>query len=92
MARRAQVSVGNRLLERALRQYGDDIIDEVKKIVVETTEIIYNQVISLMQEDDGNLKQSTTFEISADGLSGKVEITAHYAVKRMPPSLVTMNV
>lgn len=80
MGRRAKVSFGNKALERALTNYGDDVIGRVKEIVSETTYNLYNNLIDLIPVDDGNLWKSVEIEFSNDGLSAKITIGAAYAI------------
>lgn len=80
MFKNAKVSFGNTALQKALRNYGDEVIEAVKKVVHETAYILYNELMALMPEDDGNLKGSVEIEFSTDGLSALLKINANYAI------------
>ncbi|MCJ0932924.1 HK97 gp10 family phage protein [Virgibacillus halodenitrificans] len=80
MARRANVSFGNKALQRALNNFGDEIIAEVKRIVAETTYKLYNEIMALIPVDDGNLRDSVEIDFSNDGLSARLDIGAEYAI------------
>nr|WP_162920115.1 HK97-gp10 family putative phage morphogenesis protein [Paenisporosarcina cavernae] len=80
MAKSGKVSFGHKALERALKRYGEDILEEVRRIIIETASIIRARAKLLAPVDDGNLRDSIEMEISSDGLSAVVKVTAHYAV------------
>lgn len=80
MARRAKIQFGNLPLQRALKKYGDDVLERIQEIITETAMIIYNNAVSMAPEADGNLRQSISFQISPDGLTAQVEVGAHYAI------------
>ncbi|WP_084246791.1 HK97-gp10 family putative phage morphogenesis protein [Planomicrobium okeanokoites] len=67
-------------MSRALNRYGDSVIREVKRIVVETAQIILSNAKMLAPVDDGNLRDSIEMEVRMDGLKAKVQVTAHYAI------------
>lgn len=80
---KSKISFGNASLEKALKQFGDQIIDEVREIVQNTGLIIYNQAVSLAPVstiDGGNLKNSISFHSSMDGLTCTVTVGASYAI------------
>lgn len=74
------VKIGNRALSNALKKYGDGILDEVKRIVVETAYIILSNAQALAPVDDGNLRDSMEVELMPNGLTAIVRVTANYAI------------
>jgi len=83
VARNSRVQVGNRLLERALKQFGDEVLERVREIVQETAMIIYNNAVARAPVGEfggGSLRQSITFHSSLDGLTCTVEVGVHYAI------------
>lgn len=72
--------LGNRDLTRALRRWGNQIEDEVKRIVIETTAIIQNEARALAPVDSGYLRQSIEVEVLNNGLSAIVTVDAEYAI------------
>ncbi|WP_164670965.1 HK97-gp10 family putative phage morphogenesis protein [Virgibacillus doumboii] len=80
MPRKAKVHVGNRLLEKALKDFEDHVIDRAREIVQETGLKIFNNAVALAPVDDGNLRDSITFESSLDGLSVLIRVGAEYAI------------
>lgn len=80
MPRRASVQIGNRRLERALREFESHVMDRVKEIVTETTLMIYNNATALVPVDDGALRNSISYDVASDGLSGKIEVDSGYAI------------
>lgn len=74
------VKIGNRSLSNALKKYGDSIIDEVKRIVVETAYIIHSNAQALAPVDENNLRDSIEVEILPGGMTAIVRVTAHYAI------------
>ncbi|MGX2958043.1 HK97-gp10 family putative phage morphogenesis protein [Peribacillus sp. JNUCC 23] len=77
---RGRIKLGNRALQNAAKKYGEDIIDEVKRIVTETAAIIHGNAKALAPVDDGNLRDSIEMEILEDGLLAVVRVTASYAI------------
>lgn len=77
---RGRVSFGSRQLSRAVQRYGDQVIEDVKRIVVETAQIILSNAKMMAPVDDGNLRDSIEMEIRDGGLLAVVRVTAHYAV------------
>lgn len=67
-------------MQRAIRRYGDNVIDEVKRIIVETAYIIHSNAQALATVDEGNLRDSIEVEILPDGMTAIVRVTAHYAI------------
>lgn len=74
------ITFGNRGLQRAIRRYGDDVLDEIKRIVVETAYIIHSNAQALAPVDDGNLRDSIEVELLNDGMKAVVRVTANYAI------------
>lgn len=80
---RSRIQFGDKLLERALRKFKDDILDQVREIIQNTGLILFNQAVSLApvaEIDGGNLKNSISFDSSTDGLSCTVHVGASYAI------------
>jgi HK97 gp10 family phage protein len=80
---RSRVQFGDKLLERALRNFGDEVLDKVREIVQNTGLIIFNQATELApvaEIDGGNLKRSISFYSSLDGLTCTVTVGAEYAL------------
>ncbi|KIL45761.1 HK97 gp10 family phage protein [Jeotgalibacillus soli] len=80
MARNSKVQVGNKLLQRALKEFGDEILERVREIVQETGMIIYNNAIATVAVDSGDTRQSITFYSSLDGLTCTVEVGSSIAI------------
>ncbi len=77
---RGRVKIGNRKLQSAVAEYGDLILEEVRRIVVETGQIILSNARTLARDDTGNLKQSIEMEIFDGGLKVVVHVGAGYAI------------
>lgn len=75
-----RLSFGSKQLSAAIHKWGDDVIDEVKRIVAETAYIIVNQAKALAPEDDGNLKKSIEITFEKDGLTALIKVGTHYAI------------
>lgn len=75
-----RITLGNRYLRRAVREYAEDFESQVKRIVTETATIIHSNAKALAPVDDGNLRDSIEMEILQDGLLAIVRVTAHYAI------------
>ena len=80
MARSGKVKFGNKALSNALAKYGDDVLDEVKRIITNTAFLIKANAKLLAPVDDGNLRDSIETELMNDGLTAIVRVTASYAV------------
>ncbi|MEK4700366.1 HK97-gp10 family putative phage morphogenesis protein [Solibacillus sp. FSL R7-0668] len=71
---------GNRQLSKALDRWGDNIIADVKRIVVETAELLKTEAVARAPHDTGDLKRSIEVTVLADGLTAIVTVGAHYAI------------
>lgn len=71
---------GIRQFERTLDQFERDFINEVKRVVVETAEMIKSQAQALAPGDDGNLRQSIEIRYMNRGLSAEIIVGADYAI------------
>ncbi|MFD2704237.1 HK97 gp10 family phage protein [Salibacterium lacus] len=80
---------GDITFEKAIERFEQQIIDEVKRIVAETTEIIVSEAKALAPVDEGNLRRSIEPEYDNDGLSAMITVGAEYGIKRMSSLLVT---
>lgn len=67
-------------MQRAIRKYGDDVIDEIKRIIYETAYIIHSNAQALAVVDESNLRDSIEVEILRDGMMAVVRVTANYAI------------
>ncbi|MFL0365378.1 HK97-gp10 family putative phage morphogenesis protein [Pseudobacillus sp. 179-B 2D1 NHS] len=67
-------------IARALAQYGDQVENEVKRIIAETAYIIQSNAQALAPVDDGNLRSSIEVQLLEGGLTAKVSVGAHYAI------------
>lgn len=74
------IRFGHKAVRKALRKWGDDIIEEVKRIVVETALLIQTEARARVPEDTGNLWRKIEVEILNDGLTAKVNVGADYAI------------
>lgn len=69
-------------LARALRAFSDKTIEQTKRGVAETAQLLNTEASSRAPVDEGNLKASIQSEVS--GLKATVFVGAFYGVKRMP--------
>lgn len=67
-------------MQRAIRKYGDDVITEIKKIIIETAYVIQSNAQAQAPVDDGNLRDSIEVELLQGGLTAVVRVTANYAI------------
>ncbi|MBT2680051.1 HK97 gp10 family phage protein [Bacillus sp. ISL-35] len=74
------IRFGNRKLSRSARKFGEGVVEEAKRIVVETAYLIQSNARSLAPSDDGNLRKSIEVEIRDGGLTAVVTVSAHYAI------------
>lgn len=74
--------VGNRTLEKALRKWGKNIENDVKRIVHETAMIIQNEARARAPVDSGYLRQSINYVMDIDnqGMSATITVSADYAI------------
>lgn len=77
---RNTIRFGNKSLSNALAKYGDDVLDEVKRIITNTAFLIKANAKSLAPVDDGNLRDSIETELLNGGLTAIVRVTASYSV------------
>lgn len=75
-----RITFGSRDLSRAIERFGEHVEDEIKRIVIETAQIILSNAKMLAPVDDGNLRDSIEMEILEGGLTAVVRVTASYAV------------
>lgn len=74
------IKLGNKQLSAALHRYGENVRDEVKRIITETAYIIMNNAKVMAPVDDGNLRDSIEVEIVPGGMTAIVRVTANYAI------------
>ena len=77
---RGRVTFGSRELTRAIERYGDDVLEEVKQIVVGTAQIIQSTAKALAPVDSSALRDSIEMEVMPGGLKAKVQVTAEHAI------------
>jgi HK97 gp10 family phage protein len=77
---RGRITFGSRELSRAIQRFGDHVEAEIKRIIVETAQVILSNAEMLAPVDDGNLRDSIEMEVLNGGLTAVVRVTAHYAV------------
>jgi HK97 gp10 family phage protein len=75
-----RISFGSKQLSAAIHKWGDDIIDEVKRIIAETAYIIANQAKALAPVDDGSLKASIEVAFINNDLTAIINVGAHYGI------------
>jgi len=83
--RRGDITVGIELagvreFERTVNKFEKEFIKEIKRIVIETAELIKSQAQALVPEDDGNLRKSIEIEYYNGGLSARIIVGAHYGI------------
>lgn len=71
---------GSRALSSALRRWGNQIEDEIKRIVVETAAVIQTEARARAPVDSGYLRQSIEVEVLNGGLTAIVTVDADYAI------------
>lgn len=71
---------GNLKVQKALNRWGNYVISDVKRIVVETATIIRNEAKARVPVDSGDLRDSIEMEILNDGLTAIVHVGVFYAI------------
>ena len=74
------IRYGSKKLQRAVEKWKDDIIEDIKRVVVETAATIESTAKALAPVDSGYLRQSITVEIMDGGLKAKVTVDSEYAI------------
>nr|WP_250620406.1 HK97 gp10 family phage protein [Bacillus subtilis] len=80
-----------RQMRRATEEFRNNVIEEAKRIVTDTAELIYSNAVlnaPTAMIDGGNLKNSIEIDYRDGGLTAVISVGADYAVKRTPSSLV----
>lgn len=77
---RGRVKIGNRKMQWAVAEFGDRILEEVRRIVVETAQIIKSEAVARAAVDSGSLRDSIEMEIFDGGLKAVVRVTAEHAI------------
>lgn len=67
-------------MRRAVQRYGDSVIDEIKRIVLETAQLIQSEAKARAAVDEGALRDSIEMEIFDGGLRAVVRVTSEYAI------------
>ncbi|WP_433958847.1 HK97-gp10 family putative phage morphogenesis protein [Cytobacillus horneckiae] len=71
---------GMRQFERTLARFERDFINEVKRIIAETAEMIKSQAQALAPVDDDNLMESIGVYYYKRGLAAEIIVGAHYGI------------
>ena len=74
------IRYGSKKLQRAVEKWKDGIIEDIKRVVVETAATIESTAKALAPVDSGYLRQSITVEIMDGGLKAKVTVDSEYAI------------
>ncbi|WP_051575115.1 HK97-gp10 family putative phage morphogenesis protein [Sporolactobacillus terrae] len=77
---KARITYGDKGFELAVKQFEKQYINEVKKVVAETAELMVSQAKALAPVDLGNLRSSIDVAYSNDGLTAVISVGAEYAV------------
>ncbi|MGG3624396.1 HK97-gp10 family putative phage morphogenesis protein [Bacillus gobiensis] len=83
MVRAGVYGFGNVGFERAISRFERHVINEVKRIVAETAEIMVSQMRALApvaEIDGGNLRNSIDVKYLNGGLTAVITVTADYAI------------
>lgn len=72
--------IGANKMRKALNRWGESIEADVKRIVVETANLLKTEAVARAPEDTGDLKKSIEVEILNDGLTAIVTVGVHYAI------------
>lgn len=71
---------GSRALSKALKKWGNQIEDEIKRIVAETATIIQTEARARAPVDSGYLRQSIEVEVFQSGLTAIVTVDSSYSI------------
>lgn len=71
---------GSRQLQNAIRRWGNEIEEEVKRIVSETAMIIQSEARARAPSDSGYLKQSIEVDVRNGGLTAVINVGAEYGI------------
>lgn len=80
MVRVGITGTGFKGFERAIDDFEDKVIDDVKRVVAETAEMMANQMRALAPVDDGNLRDSIEVKYFNKGLSAKITVGSFYGI------------
>ena len=72
--------IGANKVRKALNRWGEAIEADVKRIVVETANLLKAEAVARAPEDTGDLKRSIEVDILNDGLTAIVTVGVHYAI------------
>ena len=72
--------IGANKVRKALNRWGESIEADVKRIVVETANLLKAEAVARAPVDTGDLKQSIEVDILNDGLTAIVTVGVHYAI------------
>ena len=76
----ARISFGNKALASYTKRYRQEIIREVRQIVMQTANLIQAETKALAPVDSSNLRGSIEVTFSRGGLSAEITVGAHYAI------------
>lgn len=76
----AIIQFGSKKLERSLKRWSDDILNDVKKAVIDTANMIQAQARALAPVDSGYLRQSIEVEVRNGGLTAIITVGSKYAI------------
>ncbi len=71
---------GSNKLQRAIKRWGDGVIDDAKRAVIDTANLIQAQARALAPVDSGYLRQSIEVEVLEGGLKAVVTVGAEWAI------------
>lgn len=71
---------GLKQFERAVDRFERKFINAIKRVIVETAELVQAQAQALAPIDDGNLKQSIEIRYFNRGLSAEIIVGAEYGI------------
>lgn len=75
-----KVTFGNNKMQRAIKEYTEDIEKDVKRVVVGTAQLLQSEAKARAPIDDGSLRDSIEMDVLNDGMSASVRVTTFYAI------------
>lgn len=71
---------GSSKLQRAIERWGNSVLDDAKRAVIDTASLIQGQARALAPVDTGYLRQSIEVEVLDGGLKAVVTVGAEWAI------------
>ena len=71
---------GSSKLQRAIERWGNSVLDDAKRAVIDTAILIQSQARALAPVDTGYLRQSIEVEVLDGGLKAVVTVGAEWAI------------